>query len=252
MLPSERHSIILQEVASHPAVSIRQLTERLGVSRETVRKDIETLAADSKLQQVRGGATQIRTQEPPIRDRVQTNLAGKRSIARYMVDQIPDGATLIIDNGSTTFLVAELLASSRKDLVVYTNDLKIAGILGPVARELTVLGGRLDALENATIGLETAEYLARYRAEFALIGTGGLSSHALFTDFSREAAALRNQMVQQAERPFVLCDSSKFGVVGQVVMKPLPSAAKVIFDAPPPVDISAALKLSDVSYVSME
>lgn len=252
MLPSERHSIILQQVALQPAVSIRQLTDRLGVSRETVRKDIELLAAESKLQQVRGGATQIRTQEPPISDRSQTNLAGKLRIAQHMVAQIPDGASLIIDNGSTTWAVADLLASRRKDLIVYTNDLKIAGILGPVARELTVLGGRLDPLENAAIGLETAEYLARYRAEFALISTGGLSAHALFTDFSREAAALRNQMVQQAERAFVLCDSSKFGVVGQVVMKPLPKTATVVFDTPPPLDIADSLTKIDVSTTVVE
>lgn len=241
MLPSERHAIILREVAGHPAISIRVLTEKLGVTRETVRKDIEQLARENKLNKVRGGATQIRTQEPAVETRVATNQKGKARIASHILQKVPDGASIIIDSGSTTFAVARLLLEFRTDLAICTNDLNIAALLGPVSREITVLGGRLDIQENATFGLEAMEHLARYRAEFSFIGTGGLSANALFTDFSRDAADLRHLMLEQAERPFVLADSSKFSIVGQAVMRPFSTRVIAVMDENPPSEISAAL-----------
>jgi DeoR family transcriptional regulator, glycerol-3-phosphate regulon repressor len=248
MLPPERHAIILREVAEQPAVSIRFLTQKLGVTRETVRKDIEQLDSENKLNKVRGGATQIRTQEPAVKTRVATNQKGKTKIGKYLLDKIPDGASIIIDNGSTTFAVARLLREFRENLTVYTNDLTIAALLGPVSREVTVLGGRLDVMENATFGLETMEHLGRYRAEFSLIGAGGLSAHALFTDFSRDAADLRHLMLEHAERPFVLADRSKFSVVGQVVMRPFSDRVIAVMDKEPPSEIMAALEDHAVGF----
>lgn len=242
MLPSERRAIILEEVSRQSAVSIRALTTLLGVSRETVRKDIELLAQQRTLQQVRGGATKIISQEPPIESRSITNIAGKKRIARYIARHIPNGASLMIDCGSTTFEVANQLVKSHKDLIVYTNDLRIAQFIAPATRELTLIGGRVVVSELATHGLETIENLSRYRAEFGLIGVGGVSERALLTDFTREAASLRHQMMLQTETPFLLADSSKFGVVGRVAMKPIPDRTILVTDDELSTDILLALK----------
>lgn len=248
MLPSERHVIILKEVAEQPAISIRTLTQKLGVTRETVRKDIEQLASENKLNKVRGGATKIQTQEPAVEMRAATNQKGKRRIGNHVLDKIPNGASLIIDSGSTTRAFAHLLRESRNDLVVCTNDLAIAALLAPVSSEVTVLGGRLDAHENATFGPAAIEHLARIRAQFALIGAGGLSANAMFTDFSREAADLRHLMLKHAECGFVLVDSSKFSVVGQVVMPALPMGSIAVMDKEPPAEIAAALRDNLVDF----
>ena len=248
MLPSERHAIILQEISKQPAVSIRSLTEVLGVTRETVRKDIDQLSNENKLHKVRGGATRIRKQEPSIETRSATNPAGKMKIAQFVLNKIPNGASIIVDNGSTTLAVARVLREFRQDLTVYTNDLTISSLLGPVCKELIVLGGRLDIKENATFGLETIEHLCRYRAEFALIAAGGLSARALLTDFSREAANLRHCMIEQSEQSFVLADHSKFDVVGQVVMRPLPDRALIVTDEHPAPLIVEAMQHAGMQY----
>lgn len=246
MLPPERHAIILEEVSRQPAVSIRSLTERLGVSRETVRKDIERLAQENKLHQVRGGATGIRTHEPPMADRSQTNPEGKGRIGAYVTKTIPDGASVIVDSGSTTLAAAKALAAEKKDLLIFTNDLTIASVLAPAAAEVTLLGGRLDFSENATMGLDTLEHLARYNAEYALIGVGGMSARSLFTYFSLEGANLRHMMAERAQHPLILADSSKFNVVGQIAMKPLSVAATLVVDRELPKDIFEALQAQPV------
>lgn len=246
MLPPERHAIILKEVAEQPAISIRRLTEKLGVTRETIRKDIELLASENKLNKVRGGATQIRTKEPAAEMRAATNQDGKAKIAKFVLDRMPDGANIIIDSGSTTFAAARLLREFRRDLSICTNDLTIAALLAPVSREITVLGGRLDGAENATFGPAAIENLARYRAEFALVGVGGLSASALFTDFSRDTADLRHLMLEHAEHPYILADRSKFSVLGQVALPPVPAGTVVVTDEDPPVEIAAALQAQAV------
>ncbi len=251
MLPSERHAIILEEVSRQPAVSIRALTERLGVSRETVRKDIEQLAQENKLNQVRGGATSVRTHEPPMVDRTQTNREGKERIGNYVASIIPDGASVIIDSGSTTLAAAQDLATSRQYLTIYTNDLTIASVLAPAAEEVTLLGGRLDFSENATMGLDTLDHLSRYNAEYALIGVGGISARTLFTDFSLEGAKLRHMMIERSQRPFLLADSSKFNVVGQVAMKPFSMDVTLVVDGDLPKDISEVIRDQPVDVVSV-
>ncbi|WP_425079146.1 DeoR/GlpR family DNA-binding transcription regulator [Ruegeria denitrificans] len=249
MLAPERHAIILEEVSRQPAVSIRSLTERLGVSRETVRKDIEQLALENKLHQVRGGATSIRRREPPMADRAQTNPQGKERIGAYVASVIPDGASVIIDSGSTTVAAAQALAAVRQNLTIYTNDLTIASVLASAAAEVTLLGGRLDFSVNATLGLDTLDHLSRYNAEYALIGVGGVSSRALFTDFSLEGANLRHMMMQRAQRPLILADGSKFDVVGPIVMKPLPVKATLVVDEELPDSIAGALQSQPVDIV---
>ncbi len=246
MLPSQRHQIILSRVSDQPAVTIRELTQSLGVSRETVRKDIEYLAQSNRLLQVRGGATRIRTAEPPSQKRATTNREGKARIAAHVAARIGDGSSLFIDNGSTTLAVAMALSRLRSDLIVYTNDLKIAESIAPAAREIMILGGRLDVTEAATFGFVTLEHLSHYRAEYALIGGGGVSARALFTDFSREAAEMRLRMMQQAEEALILADSSKFGEVGQVVLGPLPKGVRMVTELAPPDDIAAALTAASV------
>ncbi|WP_350335362.1 DeoR/GlpR family DNA-binding transcription regulator [Coralliovum pocilloporae] len=249
MLATERRSIILEEVSRQPSVSIRDLTERLGVSRETVRKDIVFLSEQGRLQQVRGGAVPVLAMEPPIADRTETNPEGKAAIAGLVMDRIPDGASVIIDSGSTTLASAKRLAAERKDLMIYTNDLRVAWAIGRAAREVVVLGGRLDPEDHAIYGIEAIEHLSRYRAEFALIGIGGLSESCLATDFSRETSALREQMMRQAEHAFVLADSSKFGGVSRIQVS-LADNVTILSDCEPDFALSGVLEEHGIELIT--
>lgn len=245
MLALERHAKIIEKLSQQSSISIRDLTKSLGVSRETIRKDIDLLSRQGKLHQVRGGAVRVLDWEPPIADRLRTNPGGKAVISAMVEAKIPDHASVIIDSGSTTLVAAERLAAARKGLTVYTNDLKIALVMGPVAKEVIILGGRLDARENAVFGLEAIEHLSRYRADFALIGCAGFSANGLLTDFSRETSALRECMMARSEQAFVLADSSKFRSVGAYTMA-LGSNVTVLCDEAPEPELSNALEDSDI------
>jgi len=252
MLASERHELILDQVTINKTVSIRNLSDQLGVSRETVRNDVKILSEQHMLTQVRGGAVRVQTAESPLNVRSDTNPDGKNAIADFIVSQIPDGASIIIDSGSTTQACARALAKHRKDLLVYTNDLHIAQILAPTSRELVILGGRLAGGELATHGLDTITALKRFRAEFALVGVGGASAQAGFTDFTSEAATLRDTMLEHARIPFLLVDHTKYGTIGQVCLSAIPAATTVVIDRKIPADIADMLGVSTESLHNCE
>lgn len=246
MLAPERHSFILSELSRNASVSIKSLSKQLGVSRETIRKDLELLDQQSKLNQVRGGAVRVVDLEPPLMDRLNTNPQGKAVIAEMVVEHVPDAASIFIDSGSTTYFAAERLIAKRKDLVIYTNDLRIALLCSERAVEVFLPGGRLDARDSAVYGVETIDFVRRYRVDFAFVGVVGVNESSLFTDHSRETASLREAMIASSERAFALADSSKFGISGRCPLAFWDNLS-LITNAEPSENIMKKLKSRSVS-----
>ncbi|MGR3617195.1 MAG: DeoR/GlpR family DNA-binding transcription regulator, partial [Paracoccaceae bacterium] len=175
-------------------------------------------------------------------DRSETNPDGKARMGALIARMIPDGSSIIIDNGSTTRAAVQDLIETRRNLIFYTNDLWIASAVSKSAGEVTLLGGKLDSSENATMGMDALNHLKQFHADYALVGVGGLSARAAFTDFSLEAANLRQSMMQQVQTPLILADQSKFNIVGQVVLTAIPAQTALITDTSVPDDIARELR----------
>ena len=250
LLANELRTRIMQELTRQSTVAIRDLTEKLGVTRETVRKDIERLSEEGRLNQVRGGAVRVMDWEPPLAERLRANNPGKSIIANYLAQLIPDGSSVIVDSGSTTLMVSEQLARTHNDLTIYTNDLSIALTFGPTAKEVVLLGGRMDPRENAVSGIEAIEHLQKYRTDFALIGVAGVSAESLVTDFSRETAVLREKMMAVSATSFILADSSKFGMVGRTTIT-VGKDTSILSDTVPDPDVLLALQMAGIRLVSV-
>lgn len=253
LMPAEhRRARILEEVARHQTVTIRALSELFGVSRETLRKDIFLLDEAGSLRQVRGGAMIRDRDEPPVDERELTNPDGKRAIAAAASALVPDGATILLDSGSTTRLVAENLAeraADGADLTVFTNDLKIALVLHASGAAVHVLGGRMARGEESTGGLDAIDMLKGYSVDIAFVGVGGLGAKLPISDFSREAVALRSAMLACARAPVLLADHSKIDRPAPVRLAPLPDRIRLITDRPLPSPLAKALKEASVRVV---
>lgn len=240
-LPEKRHSIILSEIEVHKFVSIAQLGERLSVSRETIRSDIAQLAKQNLLQQVRGGATRVEKTEAAMSERENINLAGKQKIASIVAGIIPDGASLIIDSGSTTLTAARALAA-KSGLIIYTNDVSVALAMVASAAEVHLLGGKLGHSEHSTHGADTLEMLSNYRADYALIGVGGLSGKHGFTDYNRDVAKMRDAMIEAAATPIFVGSHEKFGNTASVKLKNANQASYLATDSQPDKELSDYLE----------
>lgn len=124
-----RQSAILREVTARGSCAVADLARRLEVSGETIRRDIKRLASEGLLRKVHGGAMlPASLHEDSFQQRMGANAEAKQAIARAAAAHVADGDTLAFDTGTTTAYVARALAG-RRDLLVVTNSLDIAGTL---------------------------------------------------------------------------------------------------------------------------
>jgi DeoR family transcriptional regulator, glycerol-3-phosphate regulon repressor len=241
MLAEGRHATILERLGRDGVISVAELATELDVSRETIRRDIKQLAGRNRLRAVHGGAS-VLSFEADIADRKTVNPSGKAAIGRFAAQMVPDGASVILDSGTTTMAVAVHLAG-RRGLTVYTNSLPIARLMGSrQGHKVIVLGGDLQPHDDATLGWDAVATLDRYRADFAFIGAGGVTDEPALTDYSRAAAELRGRMLVVAKTPVVVADHTKFGRTTPVRVPNFEKAARLITDRAPGRDITKRLK----------
>ncbi len=250
-LPEKRYSVIMDQVERNKFVSIVELGKQLNVTRETIRNDISILAKKNLLQQVRGGAAWIEKTEAAISERENINYAGKLKIAEIVAGLIPDKASVIIDSGSTTQIVARALAG-KSDLTIYTSDLTVAVSLVSSAHEVHLLGGKLGRSEHSTSGLDTLEMLSNYRADYSLIGVGGISATHGFTDFTRLGAKMRDEMISLATSSLFLADHEKFNRTAPVKLKNADCAQYLVTDKCPDKDVFSHLTDLGLEVLSAE
>lgn len=242
MLAERRRALILEALARHGSASVADLARRLKVSRETIRRDILQLDAANKLCKTHGGAMAAGAVEPAVAERMRINREGKRAIARLAAGMVADGASLILDCGTTALCLAEMLVARRR-LTVLTNDLAVAARLaGRNDNRVVLLGGELAGNQSATFGREASVMLAGHFADLAFVSPAVVSDHPWLMDYTREAAALHETMIAQARATVLLVDATKFGRTAPARVANFERAEALITDAEPPAARLRALK----------
>ena len=207
----ERHAEILRLLGADRRVESARLAALFGISAESVRKDLALLEAKGLLRRVHGGAVprEPSRAEPHVADRGD-RLAEKSAIARRALDFVPEGGSLLLDAGSTTLRLAEMLPVDR-DLVVYTNSWPVAAALQERGIEVVLLGGRIRPVTMAAVGALTAQALASVNVDVAFLGTNGLTLDRGLTTPDADEADVKRLMLAAAKQRVFLVDSSKFG-----------------------------------------
>ncbi len=231
-----RQTHILQTLDTTGSVGVGELAERFGVSRETIRRDLKALAETGRVNIVHGGAAGGATSEPSLAARNARNSAGKAAIGRTAASFVEDGMMIVINSGSTTSMLAAALGgrSDLSQLQVLTNSLPIASALCRARGvRVTMLGGEIDANDEAAFGLDAIAALAHFRVDMAFVGAGGVSPEGDFTDYSRLAAEQRRAMLACAQSAYVLADQSKFERRTPIRIQPAGNVAGLIVDRLP-------------------
>lgn len=250
MLAEQRRNQILDILAEKGAVTVSQLHQKLKVSQETIRRDITKLAADNRLRKTHGGALTMAQVEPELADRMSVNIEGKRAIGAAASELVPDGASIIIDSGTTTMYLADALMS-HQGLTVFTNDMNIAGKLaGRNENRVHILGGELIGNEGATAGRDTTTMVQNYLTDFSFIGASALDAVSMLTDYSREIAELRSQMMAQGRISVLLADSTKFGKRAPVRINHLEQLTHIITDKKMSQGLIAAMKKLNLENIT--
>ncbi|MBM7806323.1 DeoR family fructose operon transcriptional repressor [Geodermatophilus bullaregiensis] len=215
MYAEERQQAIATLVVERGRIAVTAVAEQFGVTTETVRRDLAVLERAGVLRRVHGGAVPVGAltlMETALVERNATHAEAKRKIAAAALDLLPGpGGSLLLDGGSSTAALAEVLPTDR-NLFVATNSVPIAGRLATVpGLTLHVLGGRVRGLTQCAVGETPVRALAELRVDVAFLGTNGITPGHGFTTPDEAEASVKRAMVRAGQRVVVLADGSKLG-----------------------------------------
>jgi DeoR family fructose operon transcriptional repressor len=207
----ERQAEVLRLLGIEHRVESARLAELFAVSAESVRKDLAQLEARGLLRRVHGGAVPVRprSEEQSVATRTQ-QAEQKLAIARHALRFVPDGGTILLDAGTTTLRLAELLPVDP-DLVAYTNAIPVLATLLQRGIAAVILGGRVRPPTMAAVGPLTTGALAGINVDVAFLGTNGLSFERGLTTPDADEAEVKRAMLAAARQRIFLVDTSKFG-----------------------------------------
>jgi DeoR/GlpR family transcriptional regulator of sugar metabolism len=256
MLAHQRQVRILTELRRTGAVRVAALTELLGVSDMTIRRDLEQLVAEGIAHKVHGGAVlagQV-AHEPGFAAKSQLEQSAKNAIAAHAASLIRPGAAIALSAGTTTWAMARLIVTIP-GLTVVTNSTTVAdaiATLDPANQVGVILTGGVRTPSAALVGPVADRTIATMHVDQLFLGVHGMDEHAGFTTPNLAEATTDRALIAAAREVIVLADSSKWGVVGLADIGPLSVARAVITDDALPVDARRALNEAIDSVMIVE
>jgi DeoR/GlpR family transcriptional regulator of sugar metabolism len=255
MLDVKRRQRLVAFVEQSNGATVAELSEQLGVSQATVRRDLARLEQQELIERAHGGAaprTRRRTAdfpEPPVLRRASLQVEEKRAIGRVAADYVADGDVVIISGGTTTAEMIPNLAG-RRELTIITNALNIASLLAQ-HRNITVimLGGALRHSELSVLGALTEDALKNIRADKLFLGTPAIHvDYGLSADDMTEVQSDRHIMAAAREIT-VLADHTKFGKIATMRQVPIERVQRLITDWQTPESAITALRKQGVEVI---
>ena len=228
MLTEERFAAVLRELKEKGAVTVTELSERLGISESTVRRDLQSLDARGLLRKVHGGATALEVQsfhsaEEDVSTKSAQNVAQKEKIARYAASLIDNDAFVYLDAGTTTEKMIDYIDAGTRAAFV-TNGIAHAKKLIQKGLRAYIIGGQLKLSTEAVIGAVAVNNLKQYNFTKCFMGTNGITVAQGFTTPDTEEGLLKAEAVNRSYITYVLADASKFNKVFSVTFAPIDKA----------------------------
>ena len=239
---------LLEEVRARKSATVEQLADTLGVTLQTVRRDVQRLAESGLLTRFHGG---VRVPSSTVENLAHTqrenlHAEGKARIARAVAEQVPNDCSLILNIGTTTEAIAKALLHHR-GLRVITNNLNVAAILsGNPECEVIVAGGVVRARDRGIVGEAAVDFIRQFKVDIALIGISGIEPDGSLRDFDYREVKVAQTIIEHAREVWLAADFSKFNRPAMVQLATLAQIDRLFTDAPPPEPFPALLQDAEV------
>ena len=221
MLARHRQSLILQAVRSDGSARVSDLTQRLGVSDMTIRRDLEVLARDGLIEKVHGGAVLPGTpasHEPGFDAKLVLERPEKNAIARAAASLVTPGTAIALAAGTTTFALAQCLLDVP-GLTIVTNSLRVTNVFNGIrgldgSTDSVVLTGGVRTPSDALVGPVADLTIRSLHFDLLFLGCYGFDADAGLTTPNLAEAETNRTLIRVARKVVVLADHTKWGLVG--------------------------------------
>lgn len=243
-----RQQRIVDTLTAVPSLRLNELVETLGVSSETIRRDLRELDERGLISRTYGGAVRTFVAEPALAERQRLMTAEREAIAAAVSAQVQPDEVLLIGGGATTLHAARRLARDHSGLTVITHSLDVVTAMGNNPR-LTVIctPGQYDAREGVLVGHETVAFLRGFGAHRAILGASGITEDGV-SNAEVNAAAVYRTMIACADRTTVVADHTKFGVRALKLYGSWGRTVELVSDRPPDPGLATALRQAGTEF----
>lgn len=250
MLPLERQKKIIDLLTIKKVLKIPELAEELDISVDTLRRDLNLLTSQGKIEKIYGGVKMVQSRfgESSMDERMVNHLEEKETIARKCSEFINDGDCIYIDSGSTTFQIAKYI-KNKKMLTVVTNSIPVINELMHSDVELIIIGGKIRQNEQSVVAYDYIFNFHELNIRKAFICCSGITIEKGISDYNMEEAITRKKIIEMSNEVYVIADSTKFGKDVTISIAPLDRIDVIITDSNVDEDLLHKFKKTRTSLI---
>ena len=211
MVREQRHQEITNLLRIRRQISVQELTQKLGVTEVTIRKDLTFLEDTGTLMRVHGGAllAEDRNNFTPIVKRYVEKLDEKNDIAARANKMVRDGDTIFVNSGSTCAQLAKHLRSKVLRVVCHSVGV-ISHLIDAPNIALITLGGNYRKEAGSFIGPIALNNLKKFHFDLCFVGVKGFTDDGCFFSENIIEAEVKTAALKISDRRIILADSGKF------------------------------------------
>lgn len=249
MLVAQRRTHLLRLLEQTGKIVAKDAAADLGISEDSIRRDLRDLATEGLCQRVYGGALPASPAVVDYAAREAVEPDGKRAVAATAAALVRPGGTLILDGGTTALAVAQMLPNELECTVITNSPTIASALLRNPSADLFLLGGRIFKHSAVACGAAAVEAAQNVSADLCFIGVTGVHPEAGLTTGDAEDAAMKRALAARAADTYVLASSEKIGTASPYRVLPWGQISGVITDADPTGDVMKQVSALDVEIV---
>ncbi|WP_026957520.1 MULTISPECIES: DeoR/GlpR family transcriptional regulator [Aliagarivorans] len=243
-----RHQQIIEQLRQHGFRSTEDLVAQLQVSPQTIRRDLNQLADQQQILRHHGGASLRSSSVTNDSYQARKNFAAdaKQQIASLIAEQIPDGASLFLDIGTTSEAIAQALLE-HNDLRVVTNNLHVAALMmGKADCQVIVAGGEVRNKDGGIVGEATIDLIKQFRLDYGIITVSGVDNDGSLLDFDYHEVRVTQAIIDSSREVWLAADHHKFGRNAMVNIGSISQVDRLFTDQAPQSELRECLTLNEV------
>lgn len=247
MLTSQRKAHILEVLKRDGQIVAKALSRELGLSEDTIRRDLRELAGAGLLARVHGGALPASPAVADFAGREAIATDSKAAIGKAAARLVLPGQVVFLDGGTTAVQMARHLPRELRATVVTHSPSIAVELVGHAGIEVIMVGGRLFKHSLVSVGAVAMAAISEIKADCFFMGVTGIHPASGLTTGDYEEARIKRAILARAAETIVLASHEKLNAVSPYLIAPFAGIDGIVTEGELPADILTACTEHDIA-----
>jgi len=252
MLTQERKTYLLKRLQRDGKIEAKAVAEGLGLSDDTIRRDLRELAAAGKLQRVHGGALPMVQADADLTARREIATHSKQAVGKAAAALIKPGQVVIVDGGTSALQLISHLPIGQKNTVVTHSPTIASALENHTSVTVIMIGGILFRHSMVNVGAAAIDAMSKLRADTFFMGVAGVDVDAGLTTGDLEEAHVKKALSERATETIVMASAEKLNVASTYVVMPVKSVSGIVVDSATPKSFVKSMKTNGLDVYEAE